>query len=84
MINMNSFDTVHKATTPPEILVEATQQIGRSYSEKEAAYILNVSVRTIQRRCRAGKLNYIRVERAVRIPHAELMRYMRENLVIAK
>ena len=51
---------------------------------KDVAYILHVSLRTVQRRCRAGKLNFIRVERAVRIPHAELMRYMQENLVSTK
>ena len=51
---------------------------------KDVAYILHVSLRTVQRRCRAGKLNFIRVERAVRIPHAELMRYMQENLVVGK
>lgn len=84
MIVMNLMETGCMGKKPLEIRVEATQEIGRSYSEKEAAYILHVSVRTIQRRCRAGKLNFIRVERAVRIPHAELMRYMQENLVVAK
>jgi len=84
MIVMNLIETSCMGIKPLEIRVEATQEIGRSYSEKEAAYILHVSVRTLQRRCRAGKLAFIRVERAVRIPHAELMRYMQENLVIVK
>ena len=59
-------------------------EICRSYSVKETAYILHVSERTVRRRCRAGKLAFIRVERAVRIPHAELMRYMQENLVVGQ
>lgn len=84
MMIMNSFETIRRATEPVEIRVEATQEIGRSYSLREAAYILHVSLRTVQRRCRAGKLAYLRVDRAVRIPHAELVRYIQDNLVVAQ
>ena len=51
---------------------------------KDVAYILHISLRTVQRRCRSGKLNYMRTDRAVRIPITELARYIEENLVIAK
>ncbi|MHC1759664.1 MAG: helix-turn-helix domain-containing protein [Negativicutes bacterium] len=51
---------------------------------KDVAYILHVSLRTVQRRCRAGKLIYMRTERAVRIPITELVRYIEDNLVVAK
>lgn len=51
---------------------------------KDVAYILHVSLRTVQRRCRAGKLIYMRDERAVRIPVTELMRYIEDNLVVGK
>ena len=50
----------------------------------DVAYILHVSLRTVQRRCRSGKLIYMRDERAVRVPITELMRYIQDNLVVGK
>jgi excisionase family DNA binding protein len=50
---------------------------------REAARLLNVSPRTIQRRVRTGQLSVFRDGRIVRIPEAALLRYIDRRTVPA-
>ena len=51
---------------------------------KQVAQFLQVSLRTVQRRCREGKLLYVKVKRAVRVPLSALLQYIEENLVAVR
>ena len=48
--------------------------------EEVAAY-LQVSLRTVQRRCHSGQLHYVKVKRAVRITVEELLYYIDSHVV---
>ena len=47
----------------------------------EVAYILRVSRRTVERLCHDGKLLYLKVNRAVRVSVAALLRFIKANEV---
>jgi len=50
---------------------------------KQVAMILELSIRTIQRRCRAGILAYVKAERAVRFEVQAVRDYIEHYLVPA-
>lgn len=52
--------------------------IDRLFSKKQAAEILAMSVRVLDRRVEAGELTAVRDERSVKFKESELLRYMNE------
>ena len=51
------------------------------YDRREAARLLSVSVRTLDRLIGTKKITARRVGRSVRIPHVELMKLSRRDVV---
>lgn len=64
----------HPVETPMEWDMESLLCV------KDVARILNVCVRTVQRRCHDGQLEYVKVKRAVRIRWSALMKYIENNI----
>lgn len=50
--------------------------IDRLFSKKQAAEILAMSVRVLDRRIEAGEITAVRDERSVKLRESELLRYM--------
>jgi excisionase family DNA binding protein len=53
----------------------------RAFTREEAAKMLSISPRTIDAARIEGKLDYIKIGRAVRIPQEALRKFIQENLV---
>ena len=56
----------------------------RAYTREEAAKLLSISPRTIDAARIEGKLDYIRIGRAIRIPQDALRKFIESNLITSQ